>query len=141
MAQGLPDPIRVPALADAEGRIRVVALTRVGALANDVADVQVFGECIDTTQIDDGRERGDAFEHGAGRGRVDAKALGCGVFDGQILQPEVVAVNRHRAPTGAGQIQVRPVARRRRVVEEVDIQLVVRGVLPRRARLGLDVVD
>ena len=81
------------------------------------------------------------LQHGAARGGVDAKALGCGLFDGQIFQPDVVAVNRQRAPTGAGEIQIRPVARRCGVVEEVDIQLVVRGVLPCRAGLRLDGID
>ena len=38
--QGLPARVRVPALADAKVGVRVVALDGVGALANDVTDIQ-----------------------------------------------------------------------------------------------------
>ena len=72
---------------------------------------------------------------------VDPQALGRGVFDRQVLQPDVVAVDGHGAPAGARQVEVRSIARRRRVIEEVDIELVVRRVVPRRPGLGLDVVD
>ena len=37
-------------------------LDRVGPLANDVADIQVFRERVDAAQVDAGGERGDAPE-------------------------------------------------------------------------------
>ena len=51
--QGQPARIRVPALADAEVRVGVVALGRIGALANDVADIQILGQRVGATQVDD----------------------------------------------------------------------------------------
>ena len=61
MASARPIPSH-SSLSHAERRVRVVALDRIRALANDMTDVQIFRERVGAAQVDDGRERGDPFE-------------------------------------------------------------------------------
>ena len=51
--QGLADAVRVPAFPLTEVRVCVVALGRVGALANDVADIEILGHRVRALQADD----------------------------------------------------------------------------------------